>query len=94
MNREMENLKKENQDQRLAITEMGKKLQTAEKKIRSAENRLSASEMYGIWCASRFKWNSGDAQITFDKNLLKHSNIRSNAINTGTGENKYLKKGS
>ena len=83
----MEDLKKENQNQQLEITEMGRKLQTAEEKIRSAENRLIASERYGVWCASRYKWNSGNAQITFDKNLLEHSNIRSNAINTGSGEN-------
>ena len=40
----MDDLKKENQKQKLIITEMGQKIQTAEKRIDLAENRLSATE--------------------------------------------------
>ena len=66
--------------------DLKKKLQIAEEKIVSAENRLSAAERYGSWCASRSRWTSPGAVITYNYFIHEDSNMNSNALNRRTGK--------
>ena len=62
------------------------KLSAAEDKIVSAEKRLSAAERSGSWCAYQDSWGSSNSVIKYDRLLHVASNMKKNALNTGTGE--------
>ena len=92
LQKEISGLKKENQNQQSKITEMGRKLQTAEGKIHSGEIRLVNAERYGSWCAYQDSWRSSSALIKYQKILHAYSNMNINALNTGSGEFRSKKR--
>ena len=56
------------------------------KKLQNAEDRLSAAEMSGSWCAYQNEWTSAYADvIRFDHIFHEDSNMNSHPLNTGTG---------
>ena len=51
------------------------------------DRKLSELSQTGSWCAYRYNWNSGNAVVTYEEILHADSNMDSDALNVGTGEN-------
>merc|ERR1719215_1090697 len=64
---------------------MNGKLIAAERKITSAESRLSAAERYGSWCGYEEGWDDANAVITYEWPAHYESNMDRNALNYRSG---------
>ena len=89
MKREIMNLTKKNDE----MIKMIKKLEISEEMIHSSENRLSAAERFGSWCAYQDGgWTYDNSVIIFNAILHADSNMNTSALNMETGKNYMNKK--
>ena len=57
------------------------------KEMGDLKKRLSAAEMSGSWCASKDRWTTSKAVVTFNSIFHEDSSMNGNPLNKKTGKN-------